>query len=147
MTEASVVTEQDFRAEFVQVDAAIGGTELTMQLSFTASELGTWDAVGVARVVRGSTNPPLELECPMEGALTFNPESEVLPKEYTLQVRSHFPDGRVGVGLSVTMTALSYDPPSAEKSLTFTGGYTWTKGEPVTVSDATFEMAGLRVNG
>lgn len=143
MTEAPVAIEQAFKAAFAQKDVLIGGTTLTMDLAFSPAELGTWDAVGVARLVRGSTNPPLDLEFPMVGAMKFNPASEVLPKEYTVELHSEFPDGRVGIGLNVTMAGASFAPPSEVHNLEFTGQYTWLQGEPVTVSDAKFEMTNL----
>jgi len=143
MTQAPVAAMQAFKADFTQVDALIGGTTLAMALSFEPAELGQWDATGSAKLTRGSTNPPLNLEFPMVGTLTFNPESQVLPKQYTLELHSEFPDGRVGIGLNVHLTELSEMPPSVASTLVWTGEYTWLQGPPVTVDNVKVEMTNL----
>ncbi len=143
MTQAPVATEQAFKADFNQVGALIGGTTLAMTLAFEPAELGKWTASGSAKLTRGSTNPPLDLDFPMVGELTFNPTSQELPKQYNLDLHSEFPDGRVGIGLSVRLTELSEMPPSVAAKLTWTGEYTWLQGPPVTVDDVTVEMTNL----
>jgi hypothetical protein len=143
MTEAPEKTEQTFKAKFHQTNVLMGGTALTMELDLVPAELGKWTASGTAHLGRGSTNPPLDLHFPMTGELTFNPTSEVVPTQYSLQVHSDFPDHRVGISLSVDLTAASSEPPSEAKHLEFTGEYTWLQGPPQTVTDAKFEMTNL----
>lgn len=140
MTKATEMTEQAFKAKFHQTGVLMGGTTLTMKLDFAPAELGKWTATGTAHLSRGSTNPPLDLHFPMTGELTFDPTSDVLPIQYSLQANSDFPDGRVGISLSVSLTAASSQPPSQAKDLEFTGEYTWLQGPPQTVTDATLEM-------
>ncbi|HEX4727413.1 MAG TPA: hypothetical protein VH298_06420, partial [Jatrophihabitans sp.] len=67
MTETLATTA--FKADFRQTNSMPGGTVLTMKLSFEPTEAGDWKATGSAEVVRGSTNPPLELKFPVEGTL------------------------------------------------------------------------------
>lgn len=143
MTEAPQKTEQAFKAKFHQADVLLGGTTLTMELAFAPAELGRWSASGTAHLGRGSTNPPLDLLFPMTGELTFSPTSEVVPTQYKLQVHSDFPDQRVGISLSVDLTAASSVPPSEAKQVEFTGEYTWLQGPPQSVTDAKFEMTNL----
>lgn len=130
MTETLATTA--FKADFQQTNSMPGGTVLTMKLSFEPTEAGDWKATGAAEVVRGSTNPPLELTFPVEGTLLVE-ATEISPPSYALHVRSHFPDGRVGTSLDVMLVAKSDVPPSQAKQLEFDGEYTWMAGEPVTV--------------
>jgi len=131
--------EQAFKAEFQQTNTMPGGTVLSMELAFTPTADGDWQAAGTAQVVRGSTNPPLELSFPVQGTLLVE-ATEIMPPAYALQVHSHFPDGRLGTSLDVKLVTSSATPPPAAEKLTFTGEYTWMAGEPVTVRDATVEM-------
>ena len=128
-----------FKANFGQTNTMPGGTVLTMKLSFEPTEAGDWTATGAAEVVRGSTNPPLELSFPVQGTLLVE-ATEIMPPAYALQVHSHFPDGQLGTSLDVKLVTRSATPPPAAEKLTFTGEYTWMAGEPVTVRDATVEM-------
>ncbi len=137
MTES--VPGQAFKATFQQTDTMPGSTVLSMELSFTPTDDGGWQASGSAEVVRGSTNPPLELAFPVEGSLLVE-ATEIVPASYALLVHSHFPDGRVGTSLDVKLVARSATPPLSAEELTFTGEYTWMAGEPVTVRDATVQM-------
>ena len=129
---------QAFKAKFRQTDTMPGSTVLSMSLNFTPAENG-WQASGTAEVVRGSTNPPLELSFPVTGILQRLAAS-IVPPEYALNVHSHFPDGRLGTSLDVRLRTRSMTPPSSAPELTFNGEYTWMAGEPVTVRDATVEM-------
>jgi hypothetical protein len=121
-----------FKANFRQTNSMPGGTVLTMKLSFEPTEAGDWKATGAAEVVRGSTNPPLELKFPVEGTLLVE-ATEIYPPSYALHVHSHFPDGRVGTSLDAMLVTRSEVSPSQAKHLEFTGEYTWMAGEPVTV--------------
>ncbi|MEO6699993.1 MAG: hypothetical protein ABI140_16800 [Jatrophihabitantaceae bacterium] len=121
-----------FKARFEQTNTMPGSTVLHMDLSFTPISTGGWDAVGTAEVVRGSTNPPLELNFPVQGTLLVGAD-EIVPPTYALHVHSHFADGRVGTSLDVRLAASSDVPPSQADKLSFQGEYTWMAGEPVTV--------------
>jgi hypothetical protein len=129
---------QAFKAAFQQTNTMPGSTVLSMNLAFTPSEGGGWQASGTAEVVRGSTNPPLELTFPVQGTLLVE-ATEIMPPSYALHVHSNFPDGRVGTSLDVKLVTRSATPPPSAEELTFTGEYTWMAGEPVTVP-ATVEM-------
>jgi hypothetical protein len=139
MTETPVGT-QTFNAKFEQSDVPPGGTVLAMRLSFMPDAANSWSAEGHGSVVRGSTNPPLDLQFPLKGTLKPDPVEPIEPPLYILQVHSHFADGRVGTSLRVRLTAQSITPPSESERLRFQGEYTWMAGEPVTVKDATVEM-------
>jgi hypothetical protein len=127
-----------FKAAFQQTNTMPGSTVLRMDLAFTPSDDGGWQASGAAQVDRGSTNPPLALNFPVQGYLLVE-ATEILPPSYALHVHSNFPDGRVGTSLDVKLVARSATPPSSASVLEFTGEYTWMAGEPVTVP-ATVEM-------
>jgi hypothetical protein len=139
MTETPVGT-QTFNAKFEQRDALPGGTTLAMRLSFMPDAQSSWTAEGHGSVVRGSTNPPLDLQFPLKGTLARNKFEPIEPPLYVLHVHSHFPDGRVGTSLQVRLTAEGILPPSESERLAFQGEYTWMAGEPITVSDAKVEM-------
>lgn len=130
MTETLATTA--FKANFRQTNSMPGGTVLTMKLSFEPTEDGDWKATGAAEVVRGSTNPPLELKFPMAGTLLVE-ATEIYPPSYALHVHSDFPDGRVGTSLDVMLVTRSDVSPSQAKHLEFTGEYTYLSGPPVTV--------------
>lgn len=136
MTET--LPEQAFKAAFKQTNTMPGGTVLSMDLSFVPTDDGDWRASGTAEVVRGSTNPPLQLKFPVQGTLLVE-ATEIMPPSYALHVHSHFPDGRVGTSLDVKLVTRSATPPPSAKDLSFTGEYTWMAGQPVTVH-ATVEM-------
>ena len=127
-----------FKATFEQTNTMPGSTVLQMDLSFTPTATGGWDAVGSAEVVRGSTNPPLELKFPVQGTLLVEAD-EIVPPTYALHVHSHFPDGRVGTSLDVKLVTSSAVPPSEAAKLSYQGEYTWMAGKPVTVA-AVVEM-------
>ena len=137
MTET--LPEQAFKATFQQTNTMPGSTVVSMNLAFTPTTDGGWQASGSAEVVRGSTNPPLQLTFPVQGTLLVE-ATEIMPPSYALHVHSHFPDGRLGTSLDVKLVARSATPPPSAEELTFTGEYTWMAGEPVTVPNATVEM-------
>jgi hypothetical protein len=130
MTETLATTA--FKADFRQTNSIPGGTVLSMKLAFEPTEAGDWTATGSAEVVRGSTNPPLELKFPVEGTLLVE-ANEITPPSYALHVHSHFPDGRVGTSLDVMLVTRSDVSPSQAQHLEFAGEYTWMAGQPVTV--------------
>ena len=131
--------EQAFKATFQQTDTMPGSTVLSMKLAFTPAADGGWQASGSAEVVRGSTNPPLELSFPVQGTLLVE-ATEIMPPSYALHLHSHFPDGRLGTSLDVKLVTRSATPPPSAAELTFTGEYIWLAGEPVTVRNATVQM-------